>query len=99
MLTYVGIKTGGLHFPAGALSAGILIMVAGNSAMVLSALVAAWRRYNWRVALFAFLNPVYWLLHSVAAWRAAYQLIFDPFTWEKTPHGLTGDYDSSHELA
>jgi cellulose synthase/poly-beta-1,6-N-acetylglucosamine synthase-like glycosyltransferase len=98
VLTYIGVKTGGLHFPPGALQAGVIMMVAGNTAMILSSAVAAWLRYNWRVAMFAFLNPVYWLLHSVAAWRAAYQLVVDPFTWEKTPHGLTADYESTHEL-
>ncbi len=30
--------------------------------------------------------PAYWMLHSVAAWRAAWQLYRDPFRWEKTPH-------------
>jgi hypothetical protein len=32
--------------------------------------------------------PVYWALLSVAAWRAAFQLLFKPHYWEKTPHGL-----------
>jgi hypothetical protein len=32
--------------------------------------------------------PVYWLLLSVAAWRALFQLIFRPYAWEKTEHGL-----------
>jgi cellulose synthase/poly-beta-1,6-N-acetylglucosamine synthase-like glycosyltransferase len=32
--------------------------------------------------------PIHWLLLSVAAWRALYQLMFDPFHWEKTAHGL-----------
>jgi len=34
------------------------------------------------------LTPVHWLLLSVAAWRAVYQLVFAPFVWEKTAHGL-----------
>ena len=34
------------------------------------------------------LMPVYWLLLSVAAWRALFQLIRDPYAWEKTEHGL-----------
>jgi len=34
------------------------------------------------------LMPVHWLLLSVAAWRAAYQLLFNPFHWEKTAHGI-----------
>jgi glycosyltransferase XagB len=31
--------------------------------------------------------PVYWLLLSAAAYRALWQLLRDPFRWEKTPHG------------
>jgi hypothetical protein len=32
--------------------------------------------------------PIYWLLLSLAAWRALYQLVRDPYRWEKTEHGL-----------
>jgi hypothetical protein len=34
------------------------------------------------------LMPVYWLMLSLAAWRALYQLVRDPYRWEKTEHGL-----------
>jgi hypothetical protein len=34
------------------------------------------------------LVPVHWLLLSLAAWRALYQLLRDPYRWEKTEHGL-----------
>jgi cellulose synthase/poly-beta-1,6-N-acetylglucosamine synthase-like glycosyltransferase len=34
------------------------------------------------------LVPVHWLLLSLAAWRALYQLLHDPYRWEKTEHGL-----------
>lgn len=33
--------------------------------------------------------PLYWLLMSLAAWRALWQLGRDPHLWEKTEHGLT----------
>ncbi|MCB1381586.1 MAG: glycosyltransferase [Notoacmeibacter sp.] len=41
------------------------------------------RRRN-RVGLFFI--PVYWLLLSVAGWRAAWELFRRPHYWEKTPH-------------
>lgn len=41
------------------------------------------RRY---LPLIALLTPVYWMLLSVAAWRALWQLYRDPHLWEKTPH-------------
>jgi len=34
------------------------------------------------------LTPLHWLLLSLAAWRAFYQLIAAPYAWEKTEHGL-----------
>jgi cellulose synthase/poly-beta-1,6-N-acetylglucosamine synthase-like glycosyltransferase len=34
------------------------------------------------------LVPVHWLLLSLAVWRALYQLMRDPYRWEKTEHGL-----------
>jgi hypothetical protein len=39
--------------------------------------------------LFAIANPVYWLMHSIAAYKGLYQLIVKPFYWEKTNHGLS----------
>jgi cellulose synthase/poly-beta-1,6-N-acetylglucosamine synthase-like glycosyltransferase len=35
------------------------------------------------------LFPLYWLLHSIAAGRALWQLATAPHYWEKTRHGLT----------
>jgi hypothetical protein len=34
------------------------------------------------------LTPAHWLLLSLAAWRALYQLAAAPYHWEKTEHGL-----------
>ncbi|NTF06383.1 glycosyltransferase [Agrobacterium rubi] len=31
-------------------------------------------------------TPLYWLMLSVAAWRALYELRYKPFVWNKTPH-------------
>ncbi|MEM9732396.1 MAG: glycosyltransferase [Pseudomonadota bacterium] len=33
--------------------------------------------------------PFYWLLISIAAWRALLHLFIKPHEWEKTPHGLS----------
>jgi hypothetical protein len=34
------------------------------------------------------LMPLHWLLLSLAAWRALWQLMRKPYAWEKTEHGL-----------
>lgn len=36
-----------------------------------------------------FVFPFYWVLHSMASYRAIYQLFKKRYYWEKTPHGLT----------
>ena len=53
-----------------------------------SSALAAWRRRAYDLMPFSLLNPAYWMLHSIAAWRALWQLIFNPSHWEKTPHGI-----------
>jgi cellulose synthase/poly-beta-1,6-N-acetylglucosamine synthase-like glycosyltransferase len=42
----------------------------------------------------ALLTPLYWILQSVAAVKAVYQLVFRPSFWEKTVHGLAYPIDS-----
>lgn len=67
----------------------LINLIAGNGVMIALNLIAAVRGGNGRrSAPYALLNPLYWVLHSVAAWRALVQLIRNPFYWEKTPHGL-----------
>jgi hypothetical protein len=42
------------------------------------------RKGFWKIVLF---TPVYWMMMSVAAWRAVWHLWHKPHHWEKTPHG------------
>lgn len=95
LATYLGTQVVELGIPSWLITAAVANMVFGNVMMVSSAMVASWSRYGWRVSLFSVFLPVYWCLHSFAAWRAAWQMVFDPFKWEKTPHGLTGDYETA----
>ncbi|HJT96334.1 MAG TPA: glycosyltransferase [Mycobacterium sp.] len=46
----------------------------------------------------AMLAPFYWILQSIAALKALYQLVFRPFFWEKTVHGLTHSVDSPQTI-
>lgn len=45
--------------------------------------------FSYGLIKYALLTPVYWVLMSVAAYKALFQLIRNPFYWEKTDHGLT----------
>ncbi|MBS44036.1 MAG: family 2 glycosyl transferase [Nocardioides sp.] len=95
--TYVGVQWIGLDLPEWVVGASVTTFLFGNAMMIVSAALAASWRYSWRIGGFALLSPLYWLLHSIAAWRALYQTVKDPHRWEKTPHGLTEDYESEHD--
>ena len=41
--------------------------------------------------------PLYWLLISLASFRALYQLFTKPFYWEKTEHGILPTQKESHK--
>jgi len=84
----------GTHFLNGLLPgfveiAGTVSFIAGNLILILINFAAAFSRKYYRLIPFAFLNPLYWVLHSIAAYKALWQLIFKPFYWEKTTHGIS----------
>ncbi len=39
--------------------------------------------------------PAYWLIMSLAAWRALMELRTNPFSWNKTPHIAVGAEESA----
>lgn len=45
--------------------------------------------FSYGLVKYALLTPIYWVLMSIAAVKAAWQLITKPFYWEKTTHGLS----------
>ena len=47
------------------------------------------RRGTARLAPHVLFMPFYWLLISLAAYRALHQLVTRPFYWEKTEHGVS----------
>jgi len=63
-------------------------LVSGYLTSAALGLIGLKRRGLLRQGWVLLLMPLHWLLLSVAAWRALYQLLFNPFHWEKTAHGL-----------
>ena len=61
----------------------------GLMAEVLPALVALKRRRSLHFLPGLLLAPLIYLLTSIAAWRAAFELVRRPFHWHKTMHGLS----------
>jgi cellulose synthase/poly-beta-1,6-N-acetylglucosamine synthase-like glycosyltransferase len=73
-----------------ATSLGLLGVTAaiGYAASAFVGLIGLRRRGLGAGAWVLLLTPVHWLLLSLAAWRALYQLVATPYVWEKTDHGL-----------
>ncbi len=60
----------------------------GNFFGVYLSMLAVFRRNLHELVVFSLLNPTYWLLAGIAAWKGIFQLLSRPFFWEKTIHGL-----------
>jgi cellulose synthase/poly-beta-1,6-N-acetylglucosamine synthase-like glycosyltransferase len=87
LFTFLG-GSAGVHLPSWVQTATTANLVVGNGAMIVLCALAALRRRQYDLMPYALLNPAYWVLHSVAAWRAVVQLLVSPAKWEKTPHGI-----------
>lgn len=76
-------------FPPALLYMSLLNLLLGNGFLIYMTLVAAFKRDYFRLAPYALTVPFYWLLQSVAAYKGLWQLIRNPFYWEKTTHGIS----------
>ena len=65
---------------------GLINMVLGYLTGMALGIAAALRRGWLSLAANAVLMPIYWILISAAAYRAAWQLLTAPYLWEKTDH-------------
>jgi hypothetical protein len=78
-------------YPGYLLWIGLANLLLGNVLMVLVNGLGVLRRRTYDLMVFALVNPAYWMLHSIAAYKALWQLVTNPFYWEKTDHGLAGE--------
>ena len=74
------------------MSLHLITIAAGYLSSIMAGLVGLSRRKRLRDGWILLLTPLYWICLSLAAWRALYQLLRDPYRWEKTEHGV-----SAHE--
>ncbi len=65
-----------------------ICLIAGNFFYGYIYLLGCMRRKQYRLVKWMLLIPFYWLMASIAAGMALYQLITKPHYWEKTQHGL-----------
>ncbi len=75
-------------FPAPVYYIGLLLWAFGNFLLWYLTLLTARHTRSEGLILAAVLVPVYWVMMSVAAAKAIWQLVITPSFWEKTTHGL-----------
>ncbi|HUN01918.1 MAG TPA: glycosyltransferase, partial [Niabella sp.] len=63
-------------------------LVGGNFMYIFNYMIGCAKKEHYSLIKYVFFIPLYWILASVAAFKAAQQLIFKPHFWEKTHHGL-----------
>jgi cellulose synthase/poly-beta-1,6-N-acetylglucosamine synthase-like glycosyltransferase len=68
------------------IAAGTLLL--GNFMFVFFNVAGTLQEGNFDLTRYALLSPIYWAMMSWAAWKGFIQLIYKPFYWEKTEHGL-----------
>jgi cellulose synthase/poly-beta-1,6-N-acetylglucosamine synthase-like glycosyltransferase len=76
-------------FPDVVLYVAIVNLLVGNFLGVYLSMIAVFRRGTFPLLPYALLNPLYWLMQSIAAYKALGQLFTKPFYWEKTQHGIS----------
>lgn len=85
-------------FPAPIFYMALFSFLVGNFLYIYYYIIGAVKTKQWKIVEYAFLVPIYWLMMSIAAWMALYQLIFEPHYWEKTVHGLSEEFDMDTNL-
>ncbi|NTW45461.1 MAG: glycosyltransferase [Candidatus Moranbacteria bacterium] len=75
-------------FPSAIFYLAATSLVLGNFLYLYYYMIGAAKRGHYQVVKYVFLVPLYWVLLSVAAFIALYQLLVKPHYWEKTTHGL-----------
>jgi cellulose synthase/poly-beta-1,6-N-acetylglucosamine synthase-like glycosyltransferase len=76
-------------FPAPVYYAGIAAWALGNFAVVYMMVVSVRESRRPELLVTALVAPLYWIMMSIAATKAAVQLVVAPSFWEKTTHGLS----------
>jgi hypothetical protein len=64
-------------------------LTVGNLLMIYVCMMGAFKRRRYGLVGWALLNPLYWIMHSIAAYKALWQLLTRPYYWEKTAHGIS----------
>jgi cellulose synthase/poly-beta-1,6-N-acetylglucosamine synthase-like glycosyltransferase len=79
-----------IHFNVAILVAAICVMntFASNIIYIGMHLIACLKKKMYAEIPYVLIFPLYWVLISIGAWKGLFQLLTQPFYWEKTVHGI-----------
>ncbi len=77
------------YFPPVVLYMSLFNLLIGNGFFIYVYMLGAFKRHSYTLIPFALTSPIYWMMMSISGYKALWQLIFKPFYWEKTTHGLS----------
>ncbi|MCC5974318.1 MAG: glycosyltransferase [Rubellimicrobium sp.] len=75
-------------WPQAAVVALVAALIMGGAANVVVLIIATRRAGKPRLAWWIPMLQLYFPLATVAVWRALWQAVVDPFSWDKTTHGI-----------
>ena len=81
-------------FPAPVYYVGLVLWAFGNFLLWYLTVLTARHTRPEGLVLAAMLVPIYWVMMSIAAVKAMWQLVVTPSFWEKTAHGLDTETDA-----
>jgi glycosyltransferase involved in cell wall biosynthesis/cellulose synthase/poly-beta-1,6-N-acetylglucosamine synthase-like glycosyltransferase/O-antigen/teichoic acid export membrane protein len=87
LYAYVGPTIQAL-FPSWVFYMAAISLVFGNFLYIYYYMIGCAKRGHWHLIKYVFLVPLYWVLGSIAASVALYELLVKPHYWQKTTHGL-----------
>jgi hypothetical protein len=99
LFLFTGTRALDFLFPPITLYISLFNLLFGNGLMIYLNMLAVFKRHYHALLPYTLLNPVYWILHSIASYKALWQLLTRPFYWEKTQHGISRQLSASNQLS
>ena len=99
LMLFLQVVPFGWLFPEPFGTMALFNLVVGNLFLVYFGVVAALKRRYFDLVPAGLTLPLYWVLHSIAAFKALKQLISNPHYWEKTEHGTSAMTQANLEAA
>jgi len=85
------------YFPPFVLYITLFNLLIANGFLIYLFMLSGFKRRYFALIPWALTVPFYWMLQSWAGYKGLWQLIHNPFYWEKTHHGLT-TFDVTHDV-